>query len=479
MNAAKKQSEGGYALLAAMVLLALGIIVSTGILDSATTNLKTRSLVKTRADQYYEVEATLNKTVSWLQTNSKNIVKAFTEGEFDNNFTLGQPVAGDNEAEFFSVPTLVKIKGTDSSPMLSNNAFFGTASFPQTTNIDTGAAFDPITSFAGADLGKANARVVMMWARETNANFEPIFRIDVVTGNNPDRGVHSYSFVYSTLVSGGAPPGFFGKESVNLQTPNNECASYEYAHAGAVWNRGAQRSNCPIASDGPVSTRAKIYGTVSTNMDGGLTLNPPSGDVSGDVCQAAGCHTYTLPVVQTWEDYCPAHNGDKTINANTTYATGGCWRNITINNNKKLSLTDTTAPYYINEINYGGNNAVLDFGVIPEGEKVRLYVGRLNSNNHINGNKLFNTANAPHQVEIYYLGTETLVLNGTAEMNAHIIAPNAEVQVNGNFNFYGGIKAKILNILGVAHLGYDEALGMSLGISDINFTLKKASQRYR
>ena len=79
--------------------------------------------------------------------------------------------------------------------------FFGESSFPASTNIDTGAAFDAAAEFLNADLGNANARAVVMWARSTDGNFEPIFRVDAVTGNNPDRGVHSFTYVYSQLVA--------------------------------------------------------------------------------------------------------------------------------------------------------------------------------------------------------------------------------------------------------------------------------------
>jgi len=76
------------------------------------------------------VEETLNRTVSWLQTHSKYIVDAFSEENFSDNFDLGSPALGDNEGEFFGVYSMVKMKGTNNSVMLTNNGFFGTPSFP-------------------------------------------------------------------------------------------------------------------------------------------------------------------------------------------------------------------------------------------------------------------------------------------------------------------------------------------------------------
>ncbi|MCB0331087.1 MAG: hypothetical protein KDD70_15570 [Bdellovibrionales bacterium] len=192
----KHTGETGCALLVVMILLTLGMIIGAGMTDSAGSNTKTRALVKTRSEYYYQVEETLNKTAGWLQENSKYLVDAFTEANFDNNFDLGSPSLGSNEGEHFGVFSMVKMKGTDNSVMLSNNSFFGTPAFPSVEHIDTGASFDAVASFQNADLGLANARVILIWARETADNYEPIYRVDVVTGNNPDRGSRIFTLLW-------------------------------------------------------------------------------------------------------------------------------------------------------------------------------------------------------------------------------------------------------------------------------------------
>lgn len=462
-----------------LMITTLGLIVAAGMLESAASNARTRALVQTRSRYYYQVEETLNRTVAWLQDNSKYIVSAFEGTEFNANFDLGAPANGDNEGAFFGVPTMVKMKGTNDSPMLSNNNFFGTATFPGLTNIDDGTALNPVDAFAAADLGEANARVVLVWARETDGNFEPIFRIDVVTGNNPDRGVHSYSYVYSTLVSSSGGTGFYGEDSLNLNTPNNTCRSYQYTHDGANWNRGAPRANCPIASDGAIDISSQVEGTAKSLSDPGINFNPPGGEVSGDTCEGAGCHSYALPPGPAWDTSCPGGGSDITVSSDTTLAAGGCYRDIAISNKKVLSLTDTTAPYYIRGIDFSGAQGNIDFGTIPPGEKVTVYVEVPNSNYTLNGNRVINSINAPHQVEIYYVGSTPLTLNGTSVMSATLFAPNAAVTVSGNFNFYGGILAKELLVNGHSTISYDENLGVVPVLSDLNFSLRKASQRYR
>jgi hypothetical protein len=478
-----EQNEQGYVMLGVVILLALSMLLSMGMLSSASTNAKTRHIVRTQADNYYEVEETLNSVVGWLQTNSKSMVTPFLEANFATNFDVGEPTVGDNEGEHFDVPTMVKMKGTNDSVMLSNNSFFGQSAFPDAEHLDSGAVFDAFNEFADAELGGANARIVLVWARETDGNYEPVYRVDVMTGNNPDRGVHSYSYVYSTLVTSNPAVNFYGRDSLTLQSPNNECYSYAYSHDGAAWSSGAQRANCGIASDGMISTSARINGSANANQNPGVTLNPPSGDVSGSTCENAGCHGYALPAVNDWATYCPGGGADVAVpmNGSQSLATGGCYRDLTVDNKGVLYLEDTSAPYYFRSMNFGANFARVEFGpggVVPVGDKVTVYVETM-GNDHINGNLFYNPSNAPSQVEIIYVGANDLTLNGTSAINMLLTAPNARTVVNGNFNMHGGIWARDLDVLGRARLWADESVAGVPVVSDMNFSLKKTSQRYR
>lgn len=470
--------EAGHMMLGVLLLLSLGLLISAGMLGAASSNTKTRALVKTRAEYYYQVEETLNNVVAWLQTNSQSIVTGFTAANFNNNFDLGSPSAGDNEGAHFNTPTLVKMKGTNDSVMLSNNNFFGEAAFPTTTHITTGTSFDAEAEFASADLGDANARVVLVWARETDGNFEPVFRVDVVTGNNPDRGVHSFSYIYTTLVATDGAVGFYGRQWLTTQSPNNDCSSYKYTYNAGSWSRGAPRANCPLASNGAINISSHINGTAKTLVDDGVSLNPPGGDVSGTVCTGGSCHGYTLPTMSDWATYCPTHNGDLAVAANLELPAGGCWRDVEIANGKVLTLSDYNNPYYIRTLDFRTNFAKFNIGNVPEGEKVTIYVEKI-SNDAINGNQFYNVVNAPHQLIINYIGIDPIRLNGTSDINTVLVAPNSNVEVNGNFNYYGGIYTNQLKVLGHARFNYDEALGAMPVLSDMNFALKKASQRYR
>jgi hypothetical protein len=474
--------ESGYILVGTLFVIGLVLLITANMLHLSTAHAKTRAVVNKQSEYYYQVEDTLNRVVGWMQQNSQGLGAAFVGSTFSSNFTIGAPSLGDNEGEHFSVPTMVKIAGTNSSAMLSNNAFFGTAAFPAVTALGGGGAFDAVSSFQNADLGEANARIILIWARSTDGNFEPIFRIDVITGNDPDRGVHSFSYVYSTLVSSlGSATGFHGEEFVTFGSPNNDCYSFVYSHNAATntWSKGAPRSNCPVSSNGDIDIKSKIYGTAETNKSNGLDLLPPGGNVSGEMCESPGCHTNALPPLSDFDTYCPSHGGDVSVNSNTTLP-AGCYRDITVGANRTLTLNDSSGAYYFRNISLTGNNANVAIAPATATAQITMYANMLNSNNQINGNRVFNGNNSPHQAQINYYGTEPLTLNGTADMQAFINAPNAHVQVNGNFNYYGAISAKSLDIGGSARINYQEIdLAATAVVSDVNFSLRKASQRYR
>lgn len=479
-----RKSEEGYVLIVVIVIGAVGLLFSTFLLDAATTRASTGYRLGEHSEYYYNVEETHGKVVAWLQNNSKNLVTAFLAADFNTNFDITAPTVGDNEAAFFSVPTMVKMKGTNDSPMLSNNAYFGTATFPTTTNIDTSASFDAAAEFAAADLGGANARVVLVWVRETAGNYEPIFRIDVINGNNPDRGVHSFSYVYSTFESSSIAIGFYGGSSVNLNSKNNTCSSRTWAYSGGSWTYGAEEANCGMVSEGVVTINGDVAGSAYSNTTDGVVIGK-HGDVSGAVCEAPGCFSAVAPTVTSAASVCPAGT-DLNVNSNTVLgnASTKCYATVDIRNNKNLTLNayvEDGYEWHFQTLDLA-NNAHLNFGPVPVGKTLRITVDNI-VGNKFNGNQVLNSGNAPHQVEFFYSGSNTLTLNGTADLNMAFNAPNANVNISGDFIFSGAMYANNLNVTGNATLYYDpdsfSAVSSSMVVTDLNFALRKASQRYR
>ena len=62
-------------------------------------------------------------------------------------------------------------------------------------------------------------------------------------------------------------------------------------------------------------------------------------------------------------------------------------------------------------------------------------------------------------LQFIYGGTGDVTLNGGAESSAVFYAPNAEVTLDGNADFYGAIVGGEVTVSGGAQLVYDRALG--------------------
>ncbi len=500
----QNSEERGFVLAGILFIIGIGAVISVGMLNSAQNTAKTRAIVKNRSLFYYEVEQTLNSAVVWLQDHSQDMATLFKKADFDNHFTLGNPTYAANEGAHFQTPTMVKISGTNDAPMLSNNSFFGTSNFPGTTNIINGDAFDPVASFNSAGIGPANARIVMIWAREAGSEYEPVFRIDVLTGNNPDRGVHSFSYVYSKLVGGGSIPGFFGRDLMETGSPNNQCSSFEYTNDGTGWARGAAKANCTVGSNGPVNIKSQINGQVTSAQSGGITFGPHG--ESNSTCEGSSCPTIPWPNPGNFSSLCGTgqnigkmSGGNHTWDQNHNPATGArpahCYMDVEFSNNTTLTLTDYRKPYYFSSLDIG--NGELKFGPIPltdtdnideDGDgnnddsanwKYVIYVDDLDGGT-INGNQLIGGPPlAPHQVKIIYTGTSLLKMNGNADLFALVEAPYASVDVRGNFSFNGGVQAVNLTVGGNTRLNYTENAQTAIPLADVAYVLKKASQRYR
>lgn len=486
----RKNKDSGYAMVAILMVMALSLLFTMGMLESSATNAKTRALVTTQADQYYKVEEAINRVVGWLQANSQNLAGLIVSSNFETAFDIGAPEIGSNEGEFFEVPSLIKLNGSDQSAILSTNEHLGESAFPMSTNIATNASWDPVASFEGTDFGDANARLLMVWARSTSGAYEPIFRIDVMTGNHPDRGVHSYSHVYTKIVPGATNRGgFYGKFALTMgNSASTTCQSLRFTYSGGEWVKGGTSAGCFLASDATVTVAGTVAGTAGSLAQNGVVVVANKGSlVPGPECEGAGCHTFSLPTYDSWATACGS-TLDITASSYGGALPAGCYRDLIVN--ADFQLTDTSAPYRFRKIMFQGNSNELTFGAIPEGQKVEIYVEEIDSNNvrsQITGNRIMNKNNsgasgkfnAPHQLVIHYTGTKPIDFAGTSDIYAHLIAPTADITSTGNTDFYGGIEAQSIQITGNADYFYDENIDTINPVSDLSFELRKTSQRYR
>ncbi len=479
-------SEQGMLLVTVIIVLGLCSVVSVGMLNSSKNSAKVRNAVKLHSTRFYEVEESVHKTMVWLRENSDKMFPLYEKTKFETHFAFGDPSLGTNEGVFFKTPTMMKIAGTTKAPMLSNNDSFGTPFFPNPTG-----SFNPVNSFKSADLGPANVRLVMVWAQDATTHYEPIYRLDAMTGNNPDRGVHMYSYIFSA-VGGAAPAGFIGKNKITTSSANSTCYSFKWVHDGTNWVKSAPRANCNLESEGDISLKGHIYGKVTST---GSTVSPH--EKANEVCEGSSCASgASLPdpgYYPDWKkpdgsDVCPGGPyGDLNITSNTTLGPSDpkCYDYVKINNGKTLTLTDSVNPYGFNEIDISGT---LKFGTIPPTEKVTIYTQEIVGYQFSGSDLVGGGPNAPHQVEIYYTSDplhttnpgNQLLLNGGADIFAMIYSPYAPVHVKGNFVMNGVIQALDLKVTGKAKLELAEApSGGASTPTGVTYSVKKASQSYR
>jgi hypothetical protein len=483
--------ERGYVLLGILALTGITMMVASSMLQSSASSSKVRYVVRKDAENFYNVESSINKVTAWLQSNSKNVVSGFTENGFNSYFTVdSSPTGGSNQGTAFVVPTMIKMSGSNNAVQLTNNEFFGTSAFPNTSHINSGAAFDAVQSFESTDFGNnVSVRLLLIAAQETDGNFQPVFRIDAVTGADPERGVHGINFVKSSLATTNIGAGYYA-ENANFDTsnPNNQCWSYQYTwnEQTETWSRGAPRTNCDISARSQVTLKSAIHGNVASSLDVSLQN---AGAVSGNLCSGADCNiSYSLPIEPDWESRCggeaqvniTATSNNQELSSGSTLATQ-CFHNLHVNSNRSFRFTTPDTPYYIKNLTLQNqSNSRLFFDTIPPGQKYILYIDNLN-NGQINGNQLVGQNLAPHQLEIYITAPGSLTLNGTAALNGVITGnPAHTMNLLGNFSFYGALRSNHINVTGNAVLGYDEALSEGAPqLDDLKFTLYKASQRYR
>lgn len=488
----KNKGEDGYILVGVLIVVSLALIISASLSQSAATMSSIRGVIYKNQDNFYDVERSINTVTAWIQSNSKNIVTAFNSTNFSTNFDLGSPTIGDNVGTGFPQPSMIKMRGTSHAVQLTNNSYFGTSAFPTTTNIDTGASFDAASSFSSYDFGSGvNVRLLVVWALATNGNYEPIFRVDAVTGGaNPERGVQGFNFIKSALVTGQAGIGYYA-ETGDFKTgnTNNACWSYQYAYDAALgtWSKGAARSNCVIIARDDIQLKSAIHGNVSTTKNNGINLD--GGSVSGTKCTGSSCGiTYTLPNNPAWATQCAGQTsadftatGTATpIYSGSTLATQCANRDLIVGSNQGVVFKTADQPYYFRTIDLQNNsNSKISFDTVGPGHKYIIYADSI-VGAKINGNQLISTNLAPSQLEIYLTQDGDLTLDGTAAINGVIVKnANSTINFSGNFSFCGALRANAVSVTGNAVMCYDEGLGGNPALTDINFTLYKASQRYR
>ena len=486
-----------------LILMALCTAVIIGSLKVSSSSMRTIYATKERTQRYYTTESGMNRSLSWLRTNSQSLVTPFKGSEFYQKFERTEPTIGANDTGLFKVPTKVKLAGTNNSAILNNDPSFGTAAYPATSNIVTNAGFDAVGSFETKDLGGALLRVTLVdavpieAAKDTPPNpdtdFYPVYRVDALSG--PNRGVHTYGFVTGNLYYVDTV-GFYGKDYVNV---NQDCSSAVFTGASP----GPRNAKCPVGSNAKISiaNNAEIYGSARTNGSidpaSKVCADYPSCTKQGKTCEGANCAVPAIPTYQNWDIYCPAPPALPNITVNNTAnpkkggggqapPAAGCYDTVTLENGT-LVLNAVAQPaatftemrnsrYFFKTLYFKGGQSALRVSPAVAGGTVELYVMNITGDN-INGSQTVNDAAKPSQFRIHYLGANDLKINGNSDTGFAMVAPYANVTLTGNSRFGGGIMAKGLDLSGSSELVYDETLGGTI-LNDLTLRLRNLAERY-
>jgi hypothetical protein len=389
------------------------------------------------------------------------------------------------------------------SVLLTNSSALGVSEFPTTLDAATGANTSPTALFAAATLGQKRVRITLIDAvpvdptkdfgdpdlgnSQPQTDFKPIYRIDSM--DSTSQGGHLYGHTVSSLVYDYGV-GFYGRDLLELRQP---CDSY--ISNNGPYSSANRRANCSSGSDNTVAIHAEttLYGTARTN--GSLSNEAPFGGTicadfatahtactPGSSCQGATCQVPGLPNFSDWSTYCPTNQGTVSPTSGSTLTVLGnspserCWQQLTIGNNRVVTLTSSQYPYFIDTLDIS-NTGRLNFAPSSPTGTITLYVRKI-VNDRFNGNQIFNINNKPYQLRVNYLGSDPLLLNGTAAMNSFIVAPYAPITISGNFTFSGGIKATSLRGSGSGTLHYDES-GDITTLKDVSYSLRSVTQHYR
>lgn len=494
--------EGGYMLVAVLVLVSVAAIVVASALELTSSSSHSILAGENRSEEFLLNEQTFSLGVGWMRGNSTSLADPFSRNNFYSVFDRSSPSLGSNDTSSFGVPTKIKKQGSSQSAILTNTSALASGWFPSTVDTVTGTSFNPLTNFQSTAMGSKKIRVTLVDAvavdptkdfGDTDAgnpapqtDFQPVYRIDSM--DSLTSGSHLFGYFLGSLQYDYGV-GFYGHNYFEMRQP---CDSY-ISNNGA-YSSSSKRANCSTGSNSEIRIHqtTSIYGTSRTN--GAFNTTPPFGGKvcadftsgcpnPGATCSGSSCQVAGLPSFSTWSTYCPTSQAGISPASGTTLTVAGnnpnqkCWASLTVGANKIVTLTSTQYPYFIDVLDIA-NNGRLNFAPSPSTGTITLYVRKFNNNDRFNGNQMFNSNNKPYQLRINYLGTNDLVLNGAATIHGFLVAPYAGVSVQGNHTYSGGIKALNLTFTGAGSVHYDES-GDITTLKDVSYRLKGMTQRYR
>jgi hypothetical protein len=272
------------------------------------------------------------------------------------------------------------------------------------------------------------------------------------------------------------PVALLSKSSTNITSQNVVVDSYDSSDpnksTNGQWDQNKRQTHGDVATDGTLIAAgdAHIYGNVSTNGGNVTGISNITGVIRDDYYQDIP----SVPV-PSWTTFIPGIiSGNATLTGSTIQ---GAARYkvpaVSLSGNSTLSLQNAggSGVSYLElwvdgSLSLAGNAQIL----VAKNLIVTIYV---KGDMSIAGNGVGNLTNGsdeyqrPANLTIYNIQptqgvTQTVKLNGNADLVASVYAPDAAVQIVGggsNGYFAGSVVGQTIFMNGVTQVHYDEALG--------------------
>jgi hypothetical protein len=271
------------------------------------------------------------------------------------------------------------------------------------------------------------------------------------------------------------PPGFgvVGKNGISMNG-NPYMDSYDSSNEdysdGGFYNPNERRdrigvgtlstNNPAINTGGGIiygSASTAPGGTVSGNVGDGawLAANGYSGQQAGHVTDDFNMAIPDVVLPSPWNPSFSPTNG---VVGGVSYGyilSPGDWQFGSVNlssSSSSIYVSGKVRIYFTGLFQMSGSASVM----LAPGASLEIYLG---AGMDLSGNCVINPTGIPSRCAIYGLpGTTSMKYAGTARAYCQMYAPNADIRITGDFDFFGSVVGKTVSMNGGAAFHYDEAL---------------------
>ena len=122
--------DKGFILVSVLFLTLLAMLAVVGVLSQVRNNLAFEGSSKRLMVRDYQNEVTLNKGIRWINNNSATFAALLNASDFYDIFERTTASSGGNDTLTTAIPTMIKLRDSTDSFILSNSNTVGVQSVP-------------------------------------------------------------------------------------------------------------------------------------------------------------------------------------------------------------------------------------------------------------------------------------------------------------------------------------------------------------